>query len=221
MNSLKIDELIEFKEQISKDKHDNELLEKILLKLKNNLEKDTYKLEDLLNSKIGKSIKDLLLIDGISSANKNNVEILMNLMKQVKIKNKEDVTKDHIDKEKPNENKKMNVETKDENKQNQNNHTNDVNGSVVNENKKELNSNLIKSIKDEFIKEFEPIRQTTRGLLFDSLLGKDNLSYKVDLVKSVGDSAEKYLYKNLYTIEDGGNKYKNRIKTLVFNITVS
>lgn len=207
MDPLKIDELIELKNQISKDKNDNELLEKILTKLKEKLENNSYNLDELINSKIGKTVKDLLALENINSTNKNNVDNIMNLMKQLKIKSK-DTDKEVNDK---NSNKKE-VVNKD---------LKSIDTDKNNSDKIELSNTNIKSIKEEFIKDYEPLRQTTRGLLFDALVGKDTNNKNVDSVKEIGDSLEKYIYKHLYLIEDQGNKYKNRIKTLVFNISVS
>jgi hypothetical protein len=199
-----VEELIELREGIEKNKSSIELLDSVLNKFKSQISK--YCIEDFVASKIGKPLKELSAIENMNKETKKLIVEIMNLMKKaVKRINETDTKKSEVE----SKNKESNTSKQiDEEKFKDATYL------------KDYNERYKKTIETLKLKD-NAMRSNIRVLLFDALLGEKKVTENLNFVKTMTDLVEKSIYDKLNSNDDKHAKYISRVKSIVFNLGVS
>lgn len=206
-----VDELIELREAIEKNRNSSELLDSVLNKFKTQISK--YCIEDFVASKIGKPLKELSVIDNMNKETKKIIVEIMNLMKKAAKRASENEMNNGKDQSKKEPN--SNGASKE------NNNSNELDAKLNDPNYiKDFNERYKKTLESLKLKE-NLMRTNIRLLLFDALLGNKKITESLNFIKTMTDLIEKSIFEKLNSNDDKSAKYISRAKSIAFNLGVS
>lgn len=211
-DSSYIEDLVEIRENIAKSKEDNELLATLLKRFNQEIDNKKYSFDDLVSTKIGKSIKELASSSKLNNENKDLVKEAMEKMKKLALNTAK---------------KDTNIKEKKENNNDTNENSKENNKVISTSEKKVLSNEEKKAFKDKVKMNIDslkipnnPMRSNARSLLFEALLGKEQVIEKIGMVKTFTELIDNSVFDLLFSVEDKGSKYLSRVKSLVFNLSV-
>ena len=213
----KVEELIQYREQISKNKGENDLLINLLKEIDSKIR--AYNVKEFMSSKLGKSIKEVLNFPNVDGEIKSVVNSIMAKMKEILCKENHKPTETKIEENEKIEEKEQ-IDVKSNKKI-----VNEINNSPLKPKKltEKEEKEFINSYKkyDDLIKKgYDSIRANTRSLLFQNLVGKDKDINKLKCTYEASFLVDDSVYEKLFKSEDKGAAYIGRIKSIVFNLMV-
>ena len=206
MSNNFVEELINYRDELEKDQ-DSIFKIKVLDKLSDNFDK--YSLDDFMNSKIGKSLKQISSVkeEGLSKKSL----MLMEKMKKCQRKEKLSAETTVIDKDntkKEKESLRKTSENSDKTKK-----------KFSETEKKSYLENVKKAT--ETLKTTDPMRNNVRKLIFNELLKQEECDFQqIGFIRNFTELIDESLHDQLYDLDDKGAKYLSRCKSIVFNLSV-